>query len=447
MSRISTVALVGPPNVGKSTLFNTILGKRIAVTGPHPGTTRDRSYSETAWSGKKFILVDTGGLARTGKDALEQSIREQTKLAVLEANLIIFIVDARMPIAASLDAAKELKKVLRENKLQGNVPVLLVANKAERRRDLDEVESKFIRLGLGRPFAVSALTGAGVGDLLDAAGSQLEQFESEPDKEIFTSVAIVGRPNVGKSTLVNHLLGEERVIVSPVPGTTRAAVDVDIEYKEKIIRFIDTAGMRRRAKIELDVEEYSLFQAVKSIENSDVVVLLLDASSSIARFEQTIAGKLKESIKGIVIGLNKIDTLPEGTDLETFTNYSQRYFPFLRFTRVIPISAINGQNVDRLLDAIIEAKLSRENRIEENALSQSLKKWMKKTPPKKLQGQKKPIVYDLKQVRTNPPSFHLIVNDPAAIHYSYLRFLENQIRKAYGFAGTAIKIRARTPER
>ena len=275
----------------------------------------------------------------------------------------------------------------------------------------------------------------------------LEKFKFIGSEEIFANVAIVGKPNAGKSTLVNHLVGEERAIVSPLPGTTRAAVDVKISYKGKILKFIDTAGMRRRSKIDIDVEQYALFQALKSLENSDVVVLMLDAADVRARFEQTIAGKLKSSVKGIVIALNKVDLLEDKKEIERIKESTIRRFPFLRFVKFIPISAEKGWNVKELLEAIVEAKNSRLKEIPEEALTKDLKAWIKKNPPMKLRAQKKPVIYDLEQVKTNPPVFMLVVNDPAAIHYSYVRHLENKIREKYEYAGTAIKIRLRRPER
>ncbi len=445
--KIPTIALVGPPNVGKSTLFNTIIGTRLAITGPKPGTTRDRSYGEAKWNGKKFIIIDTGGLARKSQDLLEKNIRQQTQVAMAEADIILFVADGRAPISSSLDAARELKDVLRKNKILNKIPVHLVANKIESAKNIEKIKADFARLGLGQPFALSALTGRGVGDLLDAVAEQMKKIDEEDEKEkVFATVALVGRPNAGKSTLLNHLAGEERAIVSPVPGTTRAAVDMHISYKNKLLRFIDTAGMRRRARIDLDVEEYALFQALKSMENADVVVLLLDAADVRARFEQTIAGKLKDSVKGIVIALNKIDMVSpeETTDL---LQYTAARYPFLRFTQVLPISAEKGINIDKLLAAIIAAKQSRDKRIPDEDLRRDLKYWLKKHPPVKLSAQKKPVIYDLEQVKTNPPVFMLVVNEPAAIHYSYVRHLENRIREKYGFMGTAIKIRLRKPER
>lgn len=446
MPATPVIALVGPPNVGKSTLFNTILGVRKAVTGPQPGTTRDRAYAKTAWNGKNFILIDTGGLARKSGDPLENSIREQAEVAMTEADLVVFVVDGKAPKASSMDAAKEFKQVIRKHKLS-KLPIILVANKVDSPKMVQEAEAEFGRLGIGPVFPISALTGRGVGDLLDEITRDLKDTEHETPKDIFATVAIVGRPNVGKSTLINKLMGSNRVIVSPIPGTTRASVDVDIKWRDKTFRFIDTAGMRRRAKIDLDVEEYSLFQSVKSIENADVVILLLDAAGEPARFEQTIAGKLKNRIKGIILALNKIDKLADRDELKETETATRMLFPFLKFSNIVSISALKGTKIDKLMEAVVEAKEARDTSISDEELANFLKKAKKKFPPRKLRDQRTPRIFEIVQTSSNPPTFTLIVNEVPAIHYSYVRYLENELRKDFNFEGTAIKIRVRKPRK
>ena len=419
----------------------------MAITGPEPGTTRDRAYAESAWGDKKFILVDTGGLARAKKDPLETSIKKQAMVAVLESDLILFVADGKAPVVAAKNALKEIKETLRAQKVPDKSHFILVVNKIDSPKGALEAEREFARLGLGQPVAVSAISGRGTGDLMDSISSKIEKVIAlEEENDIFATVAIVGKPNVGKSTLINHLAGEERVVVSPVPGTTRNAVDIDIEYKGEILRFIDTAGIRRRSKIDIDVEEYALFQATKSTRNADVVVLILEAQKTPSALERTIAGELKENIKGIVVALNKIDDLVSD-EINDAKSAFIAYFPFLRFVTVIPISAKEGTNVDRLLDAIMASKKSRDKKIDENVLSKTFKSWIKKNPPKQLRDQKKPVIYGIKQIAGRAPTFELVVKEPPTIHYSYVRYLENQIRDHFDFGGTAIKIRVRKPEK
>jgi GTP-binding protein len=445
------VALVGRPNVGKSMLFNRLIGQRKAIVEDLAGTTRDRLYGETDWGGRDFILVDTGGIefdspaadrdtreAMTGFQAgvasrlFLKEIREQAELAITEADVIVFLVDVETgPTSTDEDVADLLR--------QTEKPVLLAANKADNQRRKSEIV-EFYALGLGDPIAVSALHGTGTGDLLDAIIEALppaDEVEEEEDEAI--KIAILGRPNVGKSSLLNKLLGEERVIVSDVPGTTRDAIDTRIVYEGLELVLIDTAGIRRRGKIEVGVEKYSALRSLKAIARADVCLLLIDANDMVTAQDTHIAGYILEENKSAVVIVNKWDVVEK--DTYTMNEYTQTIRSALNFLDYVPllfISAKTGQRVDKVLPLALQVQEERLRRISTGELNRLIHEAIAKNPPKGGQRHRLKFFYAT-QARTDPPTFVFFVNDSSLIHFSYQRYLENQIRERYSFVGTPLK--------
>jgi GTP-binding protein len=446
------VALVGRPNVGKSTLFNRLIGQRRAIVEELAGTTRDRLYGEADWGGRDFVVVDTGGiefdtaapLAPSTQEATGfqagvasrlflKEIRAQAELAIAEADVIVFVVDAEEGLTST---DREIAGLLRRT----DKPVLLAANKADnltRRREAVEYYS----LGLSEPIPVSALHGTGSGDLLDAI---IEAFPATPEAELeedeAIKIAIVGRPNVGKSSLLNKLLGEERVIVSEVPGTTRDAIDTRITYEGLDLVLIDTAGMRRRGKIEVGVEKYSFLRALKAISRADVCLLVLDAGDMVTAQDAHIAGYIIEEAKSVVVVVNKWDTVEK--DTHTVNEYTQRIrteLKFLDFVPVLFISAKTGQRVPRVLTLALQVQEERLRRISTGELNRLLREAVAKNPPKGGQRQRLKFYYAT-QAGVEPPTFVFFVNDRTLVHFSYERYLENSIRQHYGFVGTPLRL-------
>jgi GTP-binding protein len=447
MSRKALVALVGRPNVGKSSLFNRLVGERIAVTHEIPGTTRDRLYGIFDWRGIDFRVVDTGGievyqpkgtrdaapLAEGSIDFVPQ-IKSQALLAVEDADVIIMVVDALAGITA---ADEEVAEVLRRT----SKPVLIAANKADSmKRAEDAVE--FYGLGIEKVYAISAIHGLGVGDLLDGV------VDSLPDAEVTTGdeeesphmkIAIVGRPNVGKSSLLNKLIGEDRMIVSPIAGTTRDAVDTELIWHGERVTLIDTAGMRRRGKIEPGVEKFSVLRAMNALERADVALLLIDATQGITDQDQHIAGYIQESHRSVVIIVNKWDAVEK--DSMTHTNFERRIrqeFNFLPDPPIIFISALTGQRIHEVLETANKVWQNRYLRIPTGELNRILREAVAKHQPAGAAARLK-IKYGT-QVAVAPPLFLFHVNDPSLVHFTYRRYLENQIREAYPFEGTPIRL-------
>jgi GTP-binding protein len=448
------VALVGRPNVGKSTLFNRIVGRRMAIVEDLPGTTRDRLYADADWAGVDFVVVDTGGLVElrstgqadrqrpapaTAQTAgvesglfLEQ-MRDQAYVAIAEAEVVVFLVDAEAGMTAS---DQEVAEVLRRTQK----PVLLAANKADNeRRRADAVE--FYALGLGDPMPISALHGLGTGDLLDAIVEALPPIEAEEDEEDErVKIAIVGRPNVGKSSLLNRLLGQERVIVSEVPGTTRDAIDMEVQFGDERIVLIDTAGIRRRGKIAPGVEKYSALRSLKAINRADVCLLLIDAQDKVAAQDQHIAGYILEEAKSVVVVVNKWDAIEK--DTHTMAEYVQEVRGALRFLDYVPVlfvSAKTGQRVQQTLEVALQVQAERMRRIATGALNRLLQEALARNPPKSKGGQI-PRFYYATQAEVDPPTFVFFVNDHTLIHFSYERYLENRIREVYEFLGTPLRL-------
>lgn len=428
------VAIIGPPNAGKSTLLNKIAGKPLAVTSDVAGTTRDRQYLDVAWGGKLFTLVDTAGLAFENRDELEASIQKQIEAALAEADMAVLLVDGKEP-AAALDT-KVIKK-FRNLK----IPVTLAVNKVDSPKKLEETLALFARLGIKPAFAVSAITGRGIGDLLDHVSetlpkSTVENHTASPDG---IYVSIVGKPNVGKSSIFNAILKQERVVVSPVPGTTRTAIDSIMEINGEKYTFIDTAGLKKKEHRQSEPDIFSGFQTFKSIRRSDVCFFVIDATEEVTKQDQRVAQEIFAMEKGCVVLANKFD-LYKGKE-DALRDYISRFFPFLWACPAMFVSAVDGTGIQQALAAIKPIYEARNKTIDSQVLADYLAKKLKTNPPKLLRDQKQPKVFSLSQIGTNPPTFQMLVNHPAAISMQFRKFLENAIIKELNFWGTPIKLK------
>jgi GTP-binding protein len=445
------VALVGRPNVGKSTLFNRLIGERLAIVDDTPGTTRDRLFGEVEWNGRAFHIVDTGGIDPThgggakaplsvGSADFIKEIRQQAKVAIDEADAVLFINDGETGVTApDLEVAQILRRS--QKKLpDGTVwpPIFVVVNKTESKGRRDEA-AQFYELGLGDPYPVSAVHGTGTGDLLDAlVASFPEQAAEEEDESI--KIAIVGKPNAGKSSLLNKLVGEERAIVSPIPGTTRDATDTKIEFNGLPITLIDTAGIRKRGKIEPGVEQFSVLRSFKAIERADVALLMIDATTGITSQDAHIAGFILEEWKSCVVIVNKWDAVEK--DAFTMEEYTRKIRADLNFMDYVPllfISAKTGQRIDQVLPMALRVQEERLARLTTSKINEVIHRAQDAHPHPSHAGRQLKMFYGT-QVRSDPPTFMIYVNDPKLMHFSYLRYLENQIRAEYGFLGTPIRI-------
>ncbi len=443
------VALVGRPNVGKSTLFNRLAGEPLAIVDDRPGTTRDRLLAEAEWTGVEFHIVDTGGIDPTsssGKTPLSvdsadfiQEIRQQAEIAIREADLVLFLTDAG---AGVTPADREVAQILRRNQRERDgkpwPPVLLVANKADN-QNLRDQSVDFYSLGMGDPIPISAVHGTGTGDLLDALVNALPKPEEEPEDDSI-KIAIVGKPNVGKSSLLNRLVGEERVIVSPIAGTTRDAIDTKMVYDGLPVTLIDTAGIRRRGKIEPGVEKYSVIRSMRAIERADVALLLIDATSGISAQDAHIAGFILEAWKSTVVVVNKWDAIEKDNNtMNEFTNRIRQDLNFMDYVPILYISAKNGQRVDQVMPTALRVQEERLARLNTGTINRILQAAQDAHAAPSRTGRNLRLYYGT-QVRSDPPTFMVYVNDPTLAHFSYVRYLENQIRKEYPFSGTPIRL-------
>ena len=463
------VAIVGRPNVGKSTFFNRMIGERIAIVEDMPGTTRDRIYGDTDWNGREFTLIDTGGLelgseipvGQVGLDGqagdIIKRVRAQAELAIEEADVIIFMVDAQAGITAADDEVADLLRRTQK-------PVILTANKSDNAKLRQDVV-EFYSLGIGEPITISSTQGTGTGDLLDlivdALPPEQEGSEDEEEEEV-TRIAIVGRPNVGKSSLLNVILGFQRSIVSDVPGTTRDAIDIEFEYKDKKLILIDTAGIRRRGRVGPGVEKYSVLRSSRAIDRCDVALLLIDASEGLAAQDTHIAGEIQEKAKGVVVIVNKWDLaqvqrreeregiFPNPDDeIESAERYRKIIAEGLKFIPYAPIvfaSAKTGYHVQSLLDAVLNIAEMRYLRVPTSRLNEVVQEAVRRHNPTVFKGKVMKIYYAT-QTQVNPPTFVFFVNDPQALHFSYERYLENQLRYAFSFRGTGIRLQFRARPR
>lgn len=426
------VAIVGRPNVGKSTLFNKISGKRIAIVEDTPGITRDRIYADAEWLGKEFTLIDTGGIEPHSKDIILSQMRRQANLAIDTADVILFVVNVRDGMtAADKDIAAMLQKC--------GKPVILVCNKVDNPGQPPMEVYEFYNLGLGDPMMVSSIHGLGVGDLLDMVVDNFPENDENNEDEGTIHIAIVGKPNAGKSSLVNRLLGEERVIVSDIAGTTRDAIDSRLNRNGKNYVIIDTAGMRKRGKIDENVERYSVVRALASIDRADVCVIMIDATEGVTEQDTKIAGYVHEQGKAAVFAVNKWDLVEKETNtMKNFKDSLLEGFNFMMYAESIFISAKTGQRVNDLFEMVDIAVEENKKRISTGLLNDVINEAIALVQPPSDKGKRLKIFYGT-QVSVKPPTFVIFVNSKDLAHYSYIRYLENKIRAAFGFRGTPIK--------
>ena len=440
--------------MGKSTLFNRLANKRLAVVDDIPGTTRDRLMTEADWGGVSFLVVDTGGIDPTqtgpgkGQEPLSigsaefiREIRQQAETAIRDADAVLFLVDVESGVTpADLEVAQILRRYQREVDGKLQPPVILAVNKCESAARRDEAY-QFYELGMGDPYPISALHGTGTGDLLDALIEAFPRWvENQEEEDENLKIALVGKPNAGKSTLLNRLTGEQRAIVSPIPGTTRDAVDTQITYHGEPITLIDTAGIRRRGKITPGVEKYSVLRALQAIERADVALLLIDATTGITAQDTHIAGYILDAWKSCVVVVNKWDAIEKDTHtMSEYTRHVRQELNFLDYVPVIFISAKTGQRVHRVLETALQVQEERVTRLPTSKVNRILREALDHHPPPTKAGRPLKIYYGA-QVGVEPPTFVLHVNDPKLAHFTYLRYLENRIREAHPFLGTPIRI-------
>ncbi len=430
------VAIVGRPNVGKSMLFNKLTGKRLSIVEDTPGVTRDRLYAQAEWRGRTFDLVDTGGIEPGTDDQILSFMREQAEIAIAAADVIVFVCDIRTGMtAADQDVAGMLQR--------SRKPVVLAVNKMDRTGHTDPDVYEFYNLGLGDPFPVSAVHGHGTGDLLDACFEFFPPEEEQDEEDDVVKVAIIGKPNVGKSSLVNRILGQERVIVSDVAGTTRDAVDSYLENERGKYLIIDTAGMRKKSKVDDRVEKFSVLRATMAIERSDVCLIMIDAQEGVTEQDTKVAGLAHEAGKACVIVVNKWDAIEkDGKTMQRMEEEVRRDLSYMTYAPVSFISALTGQRVDRLFDLIDSVVDQAAMRIPTGMLNQVLNDAQARVQPPTDKGRRLKIYY-MTQIGVKPPHFVIFCNDARLFHFSYQRYLENQIRAVFGLSGTPVRITIR----
>ena len=426
------VAIVGRPNVGKSTLFNVIAGDTISIVKDTPGVTRDRIYADCNWLDINFTLIDTGGIEPDVNDVILSQMREQAEIAIATADVIIFIVDVRQGL---VDSDSKVADMLRKSRK----PVVLAVNKVDSIAKFGNDIYEFYHLGIGDPQPVSAASRLGIGDLLDEVVKHFDRDPEVEEEDDRPRIAVVGKPNVGKSSIINKLLGENRVIVSNIAGTTRDAVDTEIVHNGASYVFIDTAGLRRKSKIKEDLERYSIIRTVTAVERADVVVIVIDAVEGVTEQDAKIAGIAHERGKGIIVAVNKWDAI-EKTD-KTIYEYTRKIkdtLSFMPYAEFIFISAATGQRLPRLFDMIDAVRENQNMRVATGVLNEIMTEAVAMQQPPSDQGKRLKIYY-MTQVSLKPPTFVVFVNDKELMHFSYTRYLENQIRNAFGFRGTSLK--------
>ena len=426
------VAIVGRPNVGKSTLFNVLAGDTISIVKDTPGVTRDRIYADCTWLNMNFTLIDTGGIEPDSKDIILSQMREQAQIAIDTADVIIFIVDVRQGL---VDSDSKVADMLRKSKK----PVVLAVNKVDSFQKFGNDVYEFYNLGIGDPVPVSAASRLGLGDLLDEVtkhfgAGQLDDTEDERPK-----VAIVGKPNVGKSSLINKMLGENRVIVSDIAGTTRDAVDTEVTYNGTEYVFIDTAGLRRKSRIKEDLERYSIIRTVSAVERADVVILMIDAVEGVTEQDAKIAGIAHDRGKGIIVAVNKWDAIEkDDKTIYEFTRKVQDTLSFMQYAEIVFISAVTGQRIGKMFELIDLVRQSQTLRVATGVLNEIMTEAVALQQPPSDKGKRLKLYY-MTQVAVKPPTFVIFVNDKELMHFSYVRYLENKIRESFGFRGTALK--------
>ncbi len=428
-----TVAIIGKPNVGKSTFFNYIAGSRISIVEDTPGVTRDRVYAETNWRGRTFTIVDTAGIEPESEDIIISQMREQAKIAIDIADVIIFLTDVKQGVTS---ADEEIAMMLKKSQK----PVVLVCNKADNMsKDRNEIY-EFYNLGLGDPYPVSAVNALGIGDVLDAIYENFPEKQEGEDEDDRIKVAVIGKPNVGKSSLINKILGENRTIVSSIAGTTRDAIDTEYENEHGKYVLIDTAGIRRKSKVTESIEKFSIMRTLLAIERADVCLMMIDATEGVTEQDAKIAGEAHEAGKGIIIVVNKWDEYEKETGtLEKYKKEIYNKLSYLSYAPVIFISAKTGQRVDKLFDMINNVAEQNAMRISTSMLNQVINEAIAIVQPPTDKGKRLKILYGT-QASTKPPTFVIFVNDKELFHFSYERYLVNQIRKEFGLEGTPVRV-------
>ena len=426
------VAIVGRPNVGKSTLFNVIAGDTISIVKDTPGVTRDRIYADCTWLNMNFTLIDTGGIEPDSSDIILSQMREQAEIAIATADVIVFIVDVRQGL---VDADSKVADMLRKS----HKPVILAVNKVDSLAKFGNDVYEFYNLGIGDPIPVSGASRLGIGDLLDEVVKHFDASQMEEEEDDRPRIAVVGKPNVGKSSLINKLLGENRVIVSNIAGTTRDAVDTEIIHNGVPYVFIDTAGLRRKNKIKEDLERYSIIRTVTAVDRADVVIIVIDAKEGITEQDAKIAGIAHERGKGIIVAVNKWDAIEKNDKtIYQYTNKLKETLSFMPYAEYIFISAETGQRLPKLFELIDAVRQNQNMRVATGVLNEIVSEAVAMQQPPTDKGKRLKIYY-VTQVAVKPPTFVVFVNDKELMHFSYTRYIENQIRNAFGFRGTSLK--------
>jgi len=426
------VAIVGRPNVGKSTLFNVLAGETISIVKDTPGVTRDRIYADCTWLDMNFTLIDTGGIEPDSRDIILSQMREQAQIAIDTADVIIFIVDVRQGLQ---DADSKVADMLRKS----GKPVVLAVNKVDSMAKFGNDVYEFYNLGIGDPIAVSAASRLGLGDLLDEVAKHFSADQLAEADDDRPRIAIVGKPNVGKSSIINKLLGENRVIVSNIAGTTRDAVDTEVVHGGTEYVFIDTAGLRRKSKVKEDLERYSIIRTVSAVERADVVVMVIDATEGVTEQDAKIAGIAHDRGKGIIIAVNKWDAIEKNDKtIYEFTKKIRDTLSYMQYAEMVFISAVTGQRLNRLFELIDMVRENQTLRIATGVLNEIMTEAVALQQPPSDKGKRLKLYY-ITQVAVKPPTFVIFVNDKELMHFSYVRYLENKIRESFGFRGTALK--------
>lgn len=426
------VAVVGRPNVGKSTLFNALAGENISIVKDTPGITRDRIYADITWLDMSFTLIDTGGIEPESKDIILSQMREQAQIAIDTADVIIFMVDVKQGL---VDADSKVADMLRRSKK----PIVLAVNKVDDFKKYMADVYEFYNLGIGEPFPISSVNRLGIGDLLDEVSSHFDKTLAQEEEDDRIKVAIVGKPNVGKSSIVNKLVGENRVIVSDIAGTTRDAIDTEITYQGKEYVFIDTAGLRRKNKIKEELERYMIVRTVSAVERADIVILVIDAVEGVTEQDAKIAGIAHERGKAVIIAVNKWDAIEK--DNKTVNQYTSRVreiLSYMPYAEITFISAVTGQRLNKLFDLIDMVAENHAMRISTGVLNEIMAEAVALQQPPSDKGKRLRLYY-ITQAGVKPPTFVIFVNDKELMHFSYTRYIENKIREAFGFKGTPLK--------
>ena len=426
------VAVVGRPNVGKSTLFNDLVGQQISIVKDTPGVTRDRIYADVTWLDRSFTLIDTGGIEPETNDIILSQMREQAEIAIETADVIIFLTDVRQGL---VDSDAKVADMLRRS----HKPVILVVNKVDNFDKFMPDVYEFYNLGIGDPIPVSAVSKLGIGDMLDEVIKHFPEDSDGDEEDDRPKIAIVGKPNVGKSSIVNKLVGKNRVIVSDIAGTTRDAIDTTIKYNNKEYVFIDTAGLRRKNKIKEEIERYSIIRTVAAVERADIVIIVIDAIEGVTEQDAKIAGIAHERGKGIIVAVNKWDAIEKNDKtIYEYTNKIKDTLSFMPYAEILFISALTGQRLNKIYELIDEIIDSQNMRVPTGVLNEILTEAVAMQQPPSDKGKRLRIYY-ITQVSVKPPTFVMFVNDKQLTHFSYTRYIENKIREAFGFRGTSIR--------